>query len=409
MDSPMVLAPEEMVTMEPPPRAVMNGMAWRARRRAPRGGVSMARSHTPRSTPRASLSRRGWVHAALWSTQSTTPNSTTARSTKAATDSFPRTAHARAGALARPWWFPSALWSPQSPPPNSTTARSTKAATDSFRRTSQTRPMALPPEARTSSATAEAPSCVTSPTATDAPSAAKRSAVARPMSEAPPLSSTTLPSSCPISVLAPGHRRPEPGDEVADEGRQRERPDVPGCHAAMLRLAKCRCSHQEFCAERGPPSIGPGARRRGSIEGMRVHRTFAFVDVSGFTALTELEGDERAVDVLTAFRAILRDICSRRGVRIAKWLGDGVMLVCVDTRPLLETILEMHHIVNEVSGPVQTVSIRSGITSGNVILMEGDDYVGHCVNVASRLCDLAAGGEALADPSVMDQDRKSGV
>ena len=134
---------------------------------------------------------------------------------------------------------------------------------------------------------------------------------------------------------------------------------------------------------------------------MRVRRNFAFVDVSGFTALTELEGDERAVDVLTAFRALLRDICSRRGVRIAKWLGDGVMLVCVDTRPLLETILELHHVVGEISGPVQTVSIRSGITSGDVILMEGDDYVGHCVNVAARLCDLAPGGEALADPSVL--------
>ena len=134
---------------------------------------------------------------------------------------------------------------------------------------------------------------------------------------------------------------------------------------------------------------------------MRVHRSFAFVDVSGFTALTELEGDERAVDVLTAFRALLRDICSRRGVRIVKWLGDGVMLVCVDTRPLLETILELHYVVGEV-GAVQTVSIRSGLTAGDVILMEGDDYVGHCVNVAARLCDLASAGEALAAPSVMD-------
>ena len=133
---------------------------------------------------------------------------------------------------------------------------------------------------------------------------------------------------------------------------------------------------------------------------MRVHRSFAFVDVSGFTALTELEGDERAVDVLTAFRALLRDICARRGVRIAKWLGDGVMLVCVDTRPLVETILEVHYVVGVV-GAVETVSIRSGLTSGDVILMEGDDYVGHCVNVASRLCDLAASGEALAAPSVM--------
>ena len=134
---------------------------------------------------------------------------------------------------------------------------------------------------------------------------------------------------------------------------------------------------------------------------MRVHRSFAFVDVSGFTALTELEGDERAVDVLTAFRALLRDICARRGVRIAKWLGDGVMLVCVETRPLLETILELHFVVGVVSGPVKTVSIRSGINAGEVILMEGDDYVGHCVNVAARLCDLAPAGQALATPSVM--------
>lgn len=135
---------------------------------------------------------------------------------------------------------------------------------------------------------------------------------------------------------------------------------------------------------------------------MRVHRSFAFIDVSGFTALTEVEGDERAVDLLTAFRALLRDICSRRGVRIAKWLGDGAMLVCVDTRPLLETVLEIHYVVTEVSGPVSTVSIRSGVSSGDVILMEGDDYVGHCVNVASRLCDLAPASEAWAAPSVME-------
>jgi YHS domain-containing protein len=54
------------------------------------------------------------------------------------------------------------------------------------------------------------------------------------------------------------------------------------------------------------------------------------------------------------------------------------------------------------ASPIQTVSIRSGITSGDVILMEGDDYIGHCVNVAARLCDLAQGGEALADPSVLE-------
>lgn len=118
--------------------------------------------------------------------------------------------------------------------------------------------------------------------------------------------------------------------------------------------------------------------------------------------MTEHEGDEHAVDVLSAFRALLRDICSRRGVRIAKWLGDGAMLVGVDTPPLLASILELHYVVGSLPGPVHSVSIRSGITSGDVILMEGDDYIGHCVNVAARLCDVAHGGEALADPSVVD-------
>jgi adenylate cyclase len=144
-------------------------------------------------------------------------------------------------------------------------------------------------------------------------------------------------------------------------------------------------------------------------QSVRVHRSFAFVDVSGFTALTEHEGDEHAVDVLTAFRALLRDICGRRGVRIAKWLGDGVMLVCVETPPLIATILELHYVVCEVSGPAQTVSIRSGITAGDVILMEGDDYIGHSVNVAARLCDLAQGGEALAALSVVDHLPRWGV
>ena len=136
--------------------------------------------------------------------------------------------------------------------------------------------------------------------------------------------------------------------------------------------------------------------------GVRVERSFAFVDVSGFTALTELEGDERAVDVLTAFRALLRDhlrpagrshrqVAGRR--RDAGVRDDSAR--CSRRSSSCTTWW-----VKSADG-VEAVSIRSGITSGAVILMEGDDYVGHCVNVASRLCDLATAGEALAAPDVI--------
>jgi len=131
---------------------------------------------------------------------------------------------------------------------------------------------------------------------------------------------------------------------------------------------------------------------------VRVSRSFAFLDLSGFTALTELEGDERATALLSAFRSMVRDICSRRGVRIAKWLGDGAMLVGVDTTPLVATCLELQVAVKTATQPIH---IRCGMAAGDVILLEGDDYIGHCVNVAARLCDVAEGGEVLAGPGIV--------
>jgi adenylate cyclase len=131
---------------------------------------------------------------------------------------------------------------------------------------------------------------------------------------------------------------------------------------------------------------------------VRVVRSFAFLDLTGFSALTEAQGDQRAVEVLTVFRTALRDICSRRGVRIAKWLGDGAMLVCVETTPLVAGALEMG---SAIDAAPEDITIKCGITVGPVILLEGDDYIGHAVNVASRLCDRALPHEVLADCDVV--------
>lgn len=130
---------------------------------------------------------------------------------------------------------------------------------------------------------------------------------------------------------------------------------------------------------------------------MRVRRTFAFLDLSGFTALTVTRGDEHSVAVLQQFRGALRGICSRRGVRIAKWLGDGAMLVGVEPTPVISAALEVMW-VPQLDG--QQVAVKCGMTTGPVILLEGDDYIGHAVNLAARLCELANGGQVLADPAI---------
>ena len=129
---------------------------------------------------------------------------------------------------------------------------------------------------------------------------------------------------------------------------------------------------------------------------MRVARTFAFVDLSGFTQFTDLHGDDEAVAVLSQFRAALRATASDIGVRVAKWLGDGAMLVSVDTTSLVEATVSLA----DQFADDGLLPLRAGLAAGKVILFEGDDYTGGAINLAARLCDLAQPLEVLATADI---------
>ena len=124
----------------------------------------------------------------------------------------------------------------------------------------------------------------------------------------------------------------------------------------------------------------------------RVHRVFAFVDLCGFTDFVDEHGDEAAVRELQILRSIVREVTPLFGVRVEKWLGDGVMLVGVDAEPLVGATMaiELRHTRDG------RLPLRGGICAGDVLLLEGDDYIGRAVNLASRLCDLAPPGQLLA-------------
>lgn len=124
----------------------------------------------------------------------------------------------------------------------------------------------------------------------------------------------------------------------------------------------------------------------------RVHRAFAFVDLCGFTDFVDEFGDEAAVRELQILRSIVREVTPLFGVRVEKWLGDGVMLVSVEPEPLVGAAMaiELRHTRDG------QLPLRGGISAGDVLLLEGDDYIGRAVNLASRLCDLAPPGQLLA-------------
>jgi adenylate cyclase len=127
--------------------------------------------------------------------------------------------------------------------------------------------------------------------------------------------------------------------------------------------------------------------------GIRIDRSFGFVDLCGFTDFVDTCGDEAAIEELEVLRSTVRRVASRCGIRIDKWLGDGAMMVGTEIAP---TVVAVVTIKDRMAEQASRLAVRAGIARGQVILHEGDNYVGRAVNLAARLCDHAAAGEILA-------------
>jgi class 3 adenylate cyclase len=131
---------------------------------------------------------------------------------------------------------------------------------------------------------------------------------------------------------------------------------------------------------------------------VRVPRTFAFLDLCGFTAYNEARGDDAAIAVLAHLRARLRASAERSGVHVTRWLGDGAMVCGADPGATIECAAAVRDAVG-ADGPLP---LRGGIAAGEVVVFEGDDHVGAAVNLSARLCDQARPGELLIAAPLLD-------
>jgi adenylate cyclase len=126
--------------------------------------------------------------------------------------------------------------------------------------------------------------------------------------------------------------------------------------------------------------------------------TFLFADLVGFTALAELEGDDRALEVVLALQRRVRDLLEDHSAEQVKAIGDGLMLRC--TEPRAAVLLGLR-LVGELDREHGFPPVRVGIHTGPAIANEGDWY-GRTVNVAARLCSVAPGGEVMVSESTRD-------
>lgn len=137
-----------------------------------------------------------------------------------------------------------------------------------------------------------------------------------------------------------------------------------------------------------------GIRRRPDPEPSAI----VFVDLSGFTAFTAAEGDDRAVERSSGFAEVVRAATSAHRGSVIKLLGDGAML-------RFERVRDAPAAASAIATGAADRGLppaRAGIATGPLIRRDGD-YFGHTVNLAARICDAAKAGTVTATLDVAER------
>ncbi len=121
--------------------------------------------------------------------------------------------------------------------------------------------------------------------------------------------------------------------------------------------------------------------------------TVGFVDLVGFTPLSQRLSTLELTAMVTEFEARATDLAAAHEARVVKLIGDEVMFVALEPTAGCEVALGL---TESFRGDDGRVMPRGGVACGRV-LARGGDYYGPTVNLASRIADLAVPLEILAD------------
>ena len=127
-------------------------------------------------------------------------------------------------------------------------------------------------------------------------------------------------------------------------------------------------------------------------------QTFLFADLAGYTALTEVHGDEQAAEVVGDFCRSVRTLLESHGAHEVKSIGDAVLLHTTD--PAAAVHIGMH-IVEEIGSRHGFPTVRVGVHTGPAVERDGD-WFGSAVNLAARVVAAASEREVLVTAATRD-------
>ena len=129
-----------------------------------------------------------------------------------------------------------------------------------------------------------------------------------------------------------------------------------------------------------------------------------FLDISGYTRLTQELGDDAAAELASTVARLVQRSSVQHGGKPIKWLGDGVMFHFEDPGPGVRAALDMVAALASAGLPPAHV----GLHAGPVLFQQGD-YFGQTVNLSSRIADYARPGEVLVSQAVAEAAESQGI
>ena len=122
-----------------------------------------------------------------------------------------------------------------------------------------------------------------------------------------------------------------------------------------------------------------------------------FLDITGYTRLTDERGDQAAAALASELSRLVQRSSVQHGGKAVKWLGDGVMFWFREPGPGVVSALDMAEGVVGAGLPPAHVGLHAG-----PVVMQGGDYYGQTVNIASRIAEYARPGEVLVSQAVVE-------
>jgi adenylate cyclase len=196
-------------------------------------------------------------------------------------------------------------------------------------------------------------------------------------------------------VATPLQREGMTETELMSHGSKLGQDMTPLVHRTLLGIYE---RHRQHVWSEESVARAEAALERAGLR-QRVSRPAAicFVDITGYTRLTEEQGDEVAARIASNLAALVEDVARRHGGRAIRWLGDGGMFLFKEPAAGMVAALEIADRAPEAGLPPTHI----GIHAGPVISQDGDVF-GRTVNIAARIAARAGPGEVLTSAQTVE-------